>query len=147
MLRKRQGQLDLAHSMPRTEIGRELGAMPKVLDGIPKIYEVAYQDLIGLKDPEIGRAWTSAEQVVRAAILKQYRSLSYEEQAFHLDDSASFRVFARLSRGQRTNASTPQKTLRCRRPPQGHYTRAMIEAFLGFAAKVPADVKLSCGNL
>ncbi|OBP74995.1 hypothetical protein BAE39_31285 [Mesorhizobium loti] len=37
-----------------------------------------------------------AEAVLRCAILKQYRQLSYQELAFHLEDSASFRAFARL---------------------------------------------------
>jgi transposase, IS5 family len=112
MRRKRQGQLELAHTIPRTEIGRELAAMSKVLDEMPKLYEVAYQDLIGLKDAETGRIGMTAEQVVRAAILKQYRSLSYEELAFHLDDSASFRAFARLSRGQHPSASTLQDNIK-----------------------------------
>lgn len=112
MRRKRQGQLELAHTIPRTEIGRELAAMSKVLDEMPKLYELAYRDLIGLKDAETGRIGMTAEQVVRAAILKQYRSLSYEELAFHLDDSASFRAFARLSRGQHPSASTLQDNIK-----------------------------------
>ena len=33
---------------------------------------------------------------MRCALLKQHRQLSYEELAFHLEDSASFRAFARL---------------------------------------------------
>ena len=33
---------------------------------------------------------------LRCALLKQHRQLSYEELAFHLEDSASFRAFARL---------------------------------------------------
>ncbi|WP_425484169.1 hypothetical protein [Allomesorhizobium camelthorni] len=33
---------------------------------------------------------------MRCALLKQYRQLSYQELAFHLEDSASFRAFARL---------------------------------------------------
>jgi hypothetical protein len=33
---------------------------------------------------------------LRCALLKQQRQLSYEELAFHLEDSASFRAFARL---------------------------------------------------
>jgi hypothetical protein len=74
MRRKRHGQLDLSHTMPRTEIGRELAAMSKILDEMPGIYEVAYQDLIGLKNVETGRTGMTGEQVVRAAILKQYRS-------------------------------------------------------------------------
>ena len=73
---------------------------------------MAYQDLIGLKNVETGRTGMTGEQVVRAAILKQYRSLRYEELAFHLDDSASFRAFARLSRGQHPSASTLQENIK-----------------------------------
>jgi IS5 family transposase len=37
-----------------------------------------------------------AELVLRCALLKQYRQLTYEELALHLEDSSSFRAFARL---------------------------------------------------
>ena len=43
-----------------------------------------------------GRDGLPAESVLRCALLKQYRQLSYQELAFHLSDSASFRAFARL---------------------------------------------------
>ena len=36
--------------------------------------------------------------MLRCALLKQHRQLSYEELAFHLLDSASFQAFARLPR-------------------------------------------------
>jgi IS5 family transposase len=42
----------------------------------------------------------TAEQVLRCAILKQYRQLTYEELAFYLEDSSSFRGFSRLEMGQ-----------------------------------------------
>ena len=45
---------------------------------------------------ETGRQGLPAESVLRCALLKQHRQLSYEELAFHLEDSASFRAFARL---------------------------------------------------
>ena len=45
---------------------------------------------------ETGRRGLPAESVLRCAVLKQQRQLSYEELAFHLEDSASFRAFARL---------------------------------------------------
>src|SRR5438034_6320505 len=45
---------------------------------------------------ETGRRGLPAESVLRCALLKQQRQLSYEELAFHLEDSASFRAFARL---------------------------------------------------
>src|SRR5262249_33891084 len=45
---------------------------------------------------ETGRHGLPAESVLRCVLLKQQRQLSYEELAFHLEDSASFRAFARL---------------------------------------------------
>jgi hypothetical protein len=46
-----------------------------------------------------GRRGLPAESVLRCTLLKQQRQLSYEELAFHLEDSASFRAFARLPLG------------------------------------------------
>ena len=54
----------------------------------------------------------TAEQVLRCAILKQYRNLSYEELAFHLADSRTFRTFARLERTQHPSASTLQENIK-----------------------------------
>jgi transposase, IS5 family len=45
---------------------------------------------------QTGRRGLPAETVLRCALLKQQRQLSYEELAFHLEDSATFRAFARL---------------------------------------------------
>ena len=53
----------------------------------------------------------TAEQVLRCAILKHYRELTYEELAFHLDDSRLFRSFARLDMGQYPSDSTLQKNI------------------------------------
>ncbi len=43
-----------------------------------------------------GRKGLPAETVLRCALLKQHRQLSYEELAFYVGDSASLRAFARL---------------------------------------------------
>jgi transposase, IS5 family len=53
-----------------------------------------------------GRQGLPAESVSRCALLKQHRQLSYQELAFHLEDSASFRAFARLP-----HAWSPQKSM------------------------------------
>jgi IS5 family transposase len=55
---------------------------------------------------ETGRQGLPAEAVLRCALLKQHRQLSYQELAFHLEDSASFRAFARLP-----HAWSPQKSV------------------------------------
>jgi len=49
--------------------------------------------------------------VLRCALLKQYRQLSYEELAFHLEDSASFRAFARLPWAWSPKKSVLHKTI------------------------------------
>ncbi len=43
--------------------------------------------------------------------LKQYRQLSYEELAFHLEDSASFQAFAQLPWGWSPKKSVLHKTI------------------------------------
>jgi IS5 family transposase len=48
---------------------------------------------------------------LRCALLKQYRQLSYEELAFHLEDSASFRAFARLPLGWSPKKSVLHNTI------------------------------------
>jgi IS5 family transposase len=78
------------------EIGRELKAMSDWLDGQSALLGLVAADLRRHGIRETGRQGLSAEAVLRCALLKQYRQLSYEELAFHLEDSASFRAFARL---------------------------------------------------
>jgi transposase, IS5 family len=60
---------------------------------------------------ETGRQGLPAEAVLRCALLKQYRQLSYEELAFHLEDSASFRAFARLPWAWSPKKSVLHKTI------------------------------------
>ena len=108
----RDKQQNFFHTLPNTEIGRELEAMSNLLLANPEILDVVYGDLVGLKDPETGRLGMTAEQVLRCAILKQYRNLTYEELAFHLVDSRTFRAFAKLEWGQKPAASTLQENIK-----------------------------------
>src|SRR2546430_5771615 len=78
------------------EIGRELKAISQWLDEHRGLLSWVARDLRRHGIQETGRHGLPAEAVVRCALLKQYRQLSYEELAFHLEDSASFRAFARL---------------------------------------------------
>ena len=67
---------------------------------IPELRDLIYQDLVRAKRHDTGREGLTAEQVLRCAVLKQYRQLSYEELSFHLEDSSAFRAFSRLNMGQ-----------------------------------------------
>ena len=78
------------------EIGRELKAMSQWLDERRELIGLVANDLRRHGVKKTGRQGLSAESVLRCGLLKQHRQLSYEELAFHLEDSASFRAFARL---------------------------------------------------
>ena len=78
------------------EIGRELKAISDWLDSQPGLIRLVSSDLRRQGARETGRRGLPAESVLRCALLKQQRQLSYEELAFHLEDSVSFRAFARL---------------------------------------------------
>lgn len=59
-----------------------------------------------------GRKGMTTEQVLRCAVLKQYRELTHEELAFHLEDSDAFRTFSRLEMGQYPSKSILQENIK-----------------------------------
>jgi transposase, IS5 family len=93
------------------EIGRELKAMSDWLDAHGALLSLVAADLRREGMKETGRQGLPAEAVLRCALLKQYRQLSYEELAFHLEDSASFRAFARLPWPWSPKKSVLQRTI------------------------------------
>jgi len=115
MRRKFNPQLDLFMVMAKNQIAKELQQMSQVLDATPKVLDLAYQDLVRFALPTTGREGMTAEQVLRCAILKQYRQLTYEELAFHLEDSSSFRGFSRLGMGQYPCKSILQENIKALR--------------------------------
>lgn len=115
MRRKFNPQLNLFMPVLRSKIAKELQAISKVLDATPKVLELVYQDMVRIARPTTGREGMTAEQVLRCSILKQYRELTYEELAFHLEDSDSFRGFARLEMGQYPCKSILQENIKALR--------------------------------
>jgi IS5 family transposase len=66
----------------------ELDAISRILDRNPIIYDLAMQDLSsGSEKSNAGARGMTAEQVVRAAIVKQMFEFSYKDLAFHPVDS------------------------------------------------------------
>ena len=96
MRQERTVQASLFDLFAGHEIGRELKAMSQWLDEHRELIGLAAEDLRRHGAKETGREGLPAESVLRCALLKQHRQLSYEELAFHLENSASFRAFARL---------------------------------------------------
>ena len=96
MRQERTVQATIFEVFARHEIGCELKAISQWLDGQRGLASLVAGDLRRQGVRQTGRRGLSAESVLRCALLKQQRQLSYEELAFHLEDSASFRAFARL---------------------------------------------------
>jgi IS5 family transposase len=75
----------------------ELQRISDILDESPIINELVLQDLTCNKNvSDTGAEGMSAEQVIRAAIVKQMERYSYEDLAFHLIDSACYQRFVRI---------------------------------------------------
>ncbi len=100
MRRKLNRQTNLFTAVSSNPIARELEEISKIIDANSGVLDLVYQDLVKAKRHDTGREGLTAEQVLRCCILKQYRQLSYEELAFHLEDSSAFRTFSRLEMGQ-----------------------------------------------
>lgn len=85
---------------------RELHAMSRILDEHPELAKWVHDDLIGRKGRKLsarrGREGMSAEQVLRAIVVKQLGGFSYDELAFQLADSISYRAFCRFEIGRPT---------------------------------------------
>jgi transposase, IS5 family len=112
MRQKLTRQMSIFSVTMRHDIGKELAAFSEILDATPKMLDLVYADLTRVNRKNTGREGMTAEQVLRCVALKQYRNLSYEELAFHLEDSKSFRAFARLEMGQYPSSSSLQENIK-----------------------------------
>ena len=108
-------QRSLFEQFATHELGRELSAISTWLDEHPEVLDLAANDLIRVDAKHVGCNGLTVENVLRCALLKQLRQLSYEELAFHLEDSQSFCAFARLN-GKLPRKSCLQKTISLIKP-------------------------------
>jgi IS5 family transposase len=99
MREKRTVQRSIFEQYAEHEIGRELKAMSDWLDTQLDLLDWVAADVKQRNVEETGRKGLSIESVLRCAILKQYRQLSYEDLVFCLMDSTSCQTFARLTQG------------------------------------------------
>src|SRR6516164_11335571 len=116
MRQERTVQATIFEVFTQHEIGCELKAMSQWLDGQSGLISLVAADLRHQGARETGRRGLPAESVLRCALLKQQRQLSYEELAFHLEDSASFRAFARLPLAWSPKKSVLHQTICAIRP-------------------------------
>ena len=97
MRKKYQKQMPLMPSNIEHPRAKELERISQILDSIPTIVDMVLQDLThGVKHSNCGAEGMTAEQVLRAAIIKQTEGFSYNELAFHIVDSNTYRNFCRI---------------------------------------------------
>ena len=111
MRQERTVQASLFDLFADHEIGRELKTISQWLDDHRELTGLAAEDLQRRGVKETGREGLAVESIVRCALLKQHRQLSYEELAFHLEDLASFRAFARLPMSWTPKKSVLHRTI------------------------------------
>jgi IS5 family transposase len=116
MRQERTVQATIFEVFARHEIGCALQAISQWLDGQRPLVSLVADDLRRQGVQDTGRRGLPAETVLRCALLKQQRQLSYEELAFHLEDSASFRAFARLPLRWSPKKSVLHHTISALRP-------------------------------
>lgn len=105
MRRTLPDQLDLVPAFHTHVRSRELEAMSEILDAHPEAARWVLGDLVGRRSSSKGREGMSGEQVLRVMLVKQLGTFSYEELAFHLADSASYRTFCRIGSMQKIPTS------------------------------------------
>ena len=112
MRKKWDEQLSIWHYLPKNRVSRELAGISEILEAHPEVLESVFKDLSNAHRIDTGRDGMTAEQVLRCAVLKQYRNLTYEELEFHLQDSWTFRAFSKLRMGQHPSSSTLQENIK-----------------------------------
>ncbi len=112
MRQKRNRQRSIFDVLGRHPGPKELEQMSLVLEANPEIEELVLTDLTRGKRTDTGRKGMTAEQVLRCAILKQLRELTYDDLEYYLTDSNSLRSFGKLSQGQYPATSTLQKNIK-----------------------------------
>lgn len=104
-MRTSDSQLILTGSGIEHPHAAELEKIGEILKLNPAMGELVTQDLIaGVENPDTGARGLTGDQVLRILIVKQMNGFSYDELAFHLADSVTYRSFCGLSPLEKTPA-------------------------------------------
>lgn len=101
MRKTHREQLPLTPIPPCHARAQELAQISDVLDLLPEAAQWVLADVMGSGvSSNAGRNGMTAEQILRALLIRQMNQYSYEDLAFHLADSSTYRAFCRLGIGQ-----------------------------------------------
>ena len=112
MRQKRNRQRTIFEVLGKNPGPKEFEQMALVLDANPEILDLAFADLTSGRRSDTGREGMTAEQVLRCAIVKQSRELTYNDLEFLLADSYSLRSFTKLRQDQFPSTSTLQSNIK-----------------------------------
>ena len=103
MRKRSERQMPLMPSKIDDPRGEELEEISRSLDGNPRVYDYVMEDLCKGRcgSDHIGANGMSAEQVLRAAVVKMLFGFTYRHLAFHMVDSQSIRRFCRIGIGDK----------------------------------------------
>jgi IS5 family transposase len=116
MRETRNAQASIFEHYSNHEYGVRLRKLSEVLDRHPEIMDLVAADLIDASVSAVGRTGLSAESVLRCLVLRQQLGFSYEQLAFHLSDSVTYRTFTRLPAHLSPSRSCLQSTIRSIKP-------------------------------
>jgi IS5 family transposase len=126
MRETRVAQRSIFDNYSKHDFGLQLKLLSDVLDTYPEILSPIKKDLVDETLKPVGRTGLSVESVFRCLLLKQQLGVSYEQLAFHLSDSVSYRTFARLPHYLMPKKSCLQATIRRIRPETLKVVHAML---------------------
>ena len=112
----RDAQASIFENFSNHEYGLRLQKLSQVLDEHSEILTLVAADLVADTTSVAGRTGLSAESVLRCLLLKRQLGFSYEQLAFHLSDSMTYRTFARLPPHLSPSRSCLQATIRSIKP-------------------------------
>jgi IS5 family transposase len=116
MRQSRVAQISIFEKYSQHEFGIRLEQLSKILDRYPEILDLIEQDLIDTSCKKTGSNGLAVETIFRCLLLKQQLRCSYEQLAFHLSDSSSYRAFTRLNDTVCPSRSGLQSVIRKIRP-------------------------------
>ena len=128
MRETRNTQVSIFEMYSEHKIGVQLKTLSDLLDKYPEVLALIEKDLIDATCKPVGRNGLTIENVFRCLLLKQQLGVSYEQLAFHLSDSISYRAFARLPNNVTPKKSSLQSTIRRIRPETLEHVHKMLSS-------------------
>ena len=116
MRETRVAQASIFENYSEHELGVRLKSLSELLDRHPEILTLVVKDLVDESTSNVGRCGLNVESIFRCLLLKQQLRISYEQLAFHLSDSMTYRSFTRLAHDSTPSRSGLQSTIRAIKP-------------------------------